>query len=161
MITPLELEKLEFEKKLGGYKCESVDEWFNIIKNDYNTVYKENIALKDKIGGMEELISKYKAMEDTLQSSILLAQQTGEKAISTANSEAELIVSRAKDQAEAIISEAKSERQKLTEKSEDIRKNIAVFAAKNISMLRSQIELLNQINTDSLTSTFRQDITEE
>ena len=68
MMTPLELEKLEFDKTMNGYKRASVDDCFNLIKTDYETIYKENIALKDKIGVLEELIAKYKAMEDTLQS---------------------------------------------------------------------------------------------
>ncbi|MBQ7718824.1 MAG: DivIVA domain-containing protein [Clostridia bacterium] len=160
MITPLELEKLEFEKHMGGYKRTSVDDWFTVIKGDYEAIYKENIALKDKISVLEELIAKYKAMEDTMQSSILLAQQTGENAISAAKQEADLIISRARQQADAAENDAKQERQKLLEQSEKIKHDLNVFAAKNISLLKSQIEILNQINSDCLNSRVDQEETD-
>ena len=150
MMTPLELEKLEFDKTMNGYKRASVDDCFNLIKTDYETIYKENIALKDKIGVLEELIAKYKAMEETLQSSILLAQQTGENAVSAARQEADMIVSHARQQAEAVTNEARQEKQALAGEAEKIRTELTAFAAKNISLLKSQIEILNQINNDCM-----------
>ena len=160
MITPLELEKIEFDKKIGGYKRSSVDDWFNVIKGDYEALYKENIALKDKISMLDELISKYKAMEDTMQSSILLAQQTGENAIASARREADAIIERARQQAEVVENDAKQEKQKLSEQSEDVRRELTAFAAKNISLLKSQIEILNQINNDCLINKFGQEANE-
>ena len=157
MITPLELEKIEFDKRVGGYKRSNVDDWFNVIKGDYEALYKENIALKDKISVLEELISKYKAMEDTMQSSILLAQQTGENAIAAARQEADIILERARQQADAARDDANQEKQRLVEQSENIRRELTAFAAKNISLLKSQIEILNQVNNDCLINKFGQE----
>ena len=150
MITPLELEKLELDKTFGrGYKISGVDDTLNLIKNDYETLYKENIAFKDRISVLEELVSKYKAMEDTMKNSIILAQQTGEEAISAAREQADIIIKNARNQAQAIEEESASEQKKLFEAKEDMKKDISVFAAKSISLLSAQIEILEQMKQEA------------
>ena len=150
MITPLELEKLELDKTFGkGYKISDVDDTLNLIKNDYETLYKENIAFKDRIAVLEELVSKYKAMEDTMKNSIILAQQTGEEAISAAREQADIIIKNARNQAQAIEEESASEQKKLFDAKESMKKDVSVFAAKSISLLTAQIEILEQMKQEA------------
>ena len=149
MITPLELEKLEIDKAFGGYKKSSVDDILALIKSDYETLYKENIAQKDRISVLEELVSKYKAMEETMKNSIILAQQTGEEAISASREQADILIKNARSQAQAIEEESRQEQKKLFDITENMKKDITVFAAKNISLLQSQIEILEQIKQEA------------
>ncbi len=149
MITPLELEKLEIDKSFGGYKKSSVDDLLALIKSDYETLYKENIAQKDRISVLEELVSKYKAMEDTMKSSIILAQQTGEEAISASREQADILIKNARSQAKAIEEESKEEQKKLFDVTENMKKDLTVFAAKSISLLQAQIEMLEQIKQEA------------
>ncbi len=150
MITPLELEKLELDKHFGrGYKISGVDDALNLIKNDYEELYKENRSLKDKIAVLEELVSKYKAMEDTMKNSVILAQQTGEEAISSAREQADIIIKNARNQAQAIEEESNRDQKKLFDVTENMKKDITVFAAKNISLLQAQIEMLEQIKQEA------------
>ena len=146
MMTPLELEKLEFAKRFGkGYSVQEVDDAFAMIRRDYENLYKENIDYKDKINVLEELVSKYKAMEETMRNSIILAQQTGEAAITTAREQADLIVKEARDKAEAIQKENEAKQKALLAESVNIKKDISVFAAKSISLLHAQIEILDKL----------------
>ena len=150
MITPLELEKLDIDKTFGkGYKISSVDDLLALIKGDYETLYKENIAQKDRIAVLEELVSKYKAMEDTMKNSIILAQQTGEEAISASREQADILIKNARSQVKAIEEESKEEQRKLFDITENMKKDLTVFAAKNISLLQAQIEILEQIKQEA------------
>ncbi|MBO4898013.1 MAG: DivIVA domain-containing protein [Clostridia bacterium] len=149
MITPLELEKLEIDKSFGGYKKSSVDDILALIKSNYETLYKENIAQKDRIAVLEELVSKYKAMEDTMKNSIILAQQTGEEAISASREQADILIKNARSQVKAIEEESKAEQRKLFDVTENMKKDLTVFAAKNISLLQAQIEILEQIKQEA------------
>ncbi len=149
MMTPLELEKMEFEKAMGNkYKKASVDDVFEIVRRDYEEIYKENIAFRDKISVLEGLISKYKAIEDSMQSALLLAQQTGEESIKLAREKADSQIHAAEQKAEAIISTAEADRMKIVDLSVQAKKNLSVFSAKSISLLEAQIEILNQIKSD-------------
>ena len=133
MFTPLELEKIEFGSAfMGGYKREDVEDVFNELTNDYETLYKDNIALKDKVQVLENLIDKYKGMEDALQNALLLAQTSSDAAIRSAQEKAENIVKEAEEKAAYILREAEENANVWRQREMDTQQNIRVFAAKNI-----------------------------
>lgn len=149
MMTPLELEKIEFEKAMGNkYKKSSVDDAFEIIRRDYENIYKENIEYKDKVTMLEELIGKYKAIENSMQNALLLAQQTGEDCIKVARDKADFTIHSAEEKADAILAEAESERKKILDRTIDAKKNLSLYSIKNISLLEAQIEILKQLKND-------------
>ena len=150
MITPLEMEKLEFETKLGGYKKDSVDGVFQVIKSDYEKIYKENIELRDKISVLEGLVSKYKDMEDTMQSAIILAQQSADYAMASAIEKADAIMKEAEAKAIAYESEQVARRESIKASITSLEKDLTVFVSKNISLLQSQIDILNKMKNDTL-----------
>ncbi len=153
MFSPLELEKLEFEKAfMGGYTKRSVDETFALVINDYSALYKENIAYKDKVSMLDELVKKYKAMEDTMQNALLLAQTASDAAVNTAREKADALTKDAEEKIALLNRDAEEERKRLEEQYLKIKREISVFAAKNTSLLMSQIEILrnmaNEENTE-------------
>ena len=150
MYTPLELERLEFETKMGGYRKTNVDEVFNLLRQDYEALYKENISLKDKISMLEELVSKYKSMEDSMNNALVLAQTTGETVIRSANEKAENIIKQAQMKAGEMEKEAEKEIRDLIAKADDMKKSISVFAAKNISLLNAQTEILKSMADEAI-----------
>ncbi len=148
MFTPLELEKIEFGGAfMGGYKREDVEEVFNELTSDYETLYKENIANKDKLQMLQGLVDKYKTMEDALQNALLLAQTSSDAAIRAAQEKAQNIIKEAEDKAAYIVKEAEASVQALVQRELDLKRNISVMATRNISQLRSQIEILNGMIT--------------
>lgn len=150
MMTPLEMEKLEFETKLGGYKKDSVDGIFQVVRSDYEKIYKENIELRDKISVLEELVSKYKNMEDTMQNAIILAQQSADSAMAAAREKADAIMKEAEAKAIAYESEQVAKRESLKASIQNLEKDLTVFVSKNISQLQAQIDILNKMKHDSL-----------
>jgi len=160
MFTPLELEKLEFGSAfMGGYKREDVEEVFNELTADYETLYKENIANKDKLQMLQGLVDKYKTMEDALQNALLLAQTSSDAAIRAAQEKAQNIIKEAEDKAAYIVKEAEASAQSFAQRELDLKRNISVFAARNISQLRTQIEILNgMVAQEEATSSFVQPI---
>ncbi len=144
MFTPLELEKIEFGGAfMGGYKKRDVEDVFNELSADYETLYKENISNKDKLQMLQGLVDKYKAMEDSLQNALLLAQTSSDAAIRAAQTKAENIIKEAEEKAAYIIREAEENVKAAVQRELDLKRNINVMATRNISQLRSQIEILN------------------
>ncbi|MDD6308657.1 MAG: DivIVA domain-containing protein [Clostridia bacterium] len=144
MYTPLELEKIEFGNAfMGGYKKEDVEEVFQTLCHDYEELYKESIANRDKISMLEGVVEKYKAMEDALQNALLLAQTSSEAAIRAAQEKAQSIIKEAEDKASYLAKEANASVQDLSRKEADMKRGLQVFATRQISNLRAQIEVLN------------------
>lgn len=106
MFTPLDIETKTFKTSLGKYKKDEVDDFIRLVAADYKELYMERIALKDKVVALSEAISRYKSMEDVLQSSIVVAQSTGEEVKRSASEKAKNIVEEAEIKANAIIVEA-------------------------------------------------------
>jgi cell division initiation protein len=106
MFTPLEVETKTFKASFGKYKKAEIDEFLELVAADYKELYMERIALKDKIVALSEAIARYKSMEDVLQSSIVVAQSTGEEVKRTASEKAQAIIEEAEIKANAIVVEA-------------------------------------------------------
>ncbi len=152
MFSPLELEKIEFETKLGGYKKESVDHFMSVFCKDYETLYKENIAYKDKVGVLEELVSKYKSMEDSMHSALMLAQTTSEAALKNATEKADQMIAAAQNKIDIMNKEAEEKVREIAVKQDDMKRNTAAFVTKNIAVLKTQIDILNGMLEEVLSS---------
>lgn len=96
MLRPIDIQNKEFEKKIRGYSCDEVDDFLDLIIQDYDLLFKENQTLKDKIGLLTETVERYKQMENTMQKSIDMARQTAEDTRRNAETEASAIINKAK-----------------------------------------------------------------
>ncbi|MDF2820096.1 MAG: DivIVA family protein [Clostridiales bacterium] len=110
MITPLEIESKEFKGAFaGGYDKKEVDSFIKDMLKDYEKLYKENLEYKDKLGVLQDGISYYKSMEETLQKTLLLAEKTADETRSSARTVANQIEKDAELRAKEIIQAARLE----------------------------------------------------
>ena len=79
MLTPIDIQNQDFAVKFRGYDADEVDDFLDLLGSDYEKLYKENMDCKDRITKLEENLNQYKSIENTLQSTLLVAQSTGEQ----------------------------------------------------------------------------------
>ncbi len=96
MLKPIDIQNKEFEKTFKGYNCDAVDDFLDIVIQDYEALCKENVALKDKVRLLSEAVERYKEIEDTMHRSLDVARQSAQDIKNNANMEAQAIVNRAK-----------------------------------------------------------------
>lgn len=96
MLRPIDIQNKEFEKKIKGYNCDEVDDFLDVVIQDYELLFKENQTLKDKIALLTETVERYKQMENTMQKSIDIAKAATNDARKNAEAEANAIISKAK-----------------------------------------------------------------
>lgn len=77
---------------MRGYNCDEVDEFLDKISEDYEELYKDNSSLRERVNTLEERLNHYDKMEETIQNTLLLAQNAAEQAKETAQKEADLII---------------------------------------------------------------------
>ncbi len=150
MLTPLDLETRTFVKKFGKYKAEEVDEFMTALRVEYEKLYKENLALKDKVSMLSDAIKQYKSMEDTLQSAIIVAQNTGEEVKRNAYAKAENIVNDAELKASTIISDAGKEVTRINYQFEEMKRSVEIYRAKMVSLISSQMDILKGFDTEGI-----------
>ena len=49
MITPIEIQNKEFRRAFRGYSEDEVDDFLKIVTEDFESLYKENMDLKEKV----------------------------------------------------------------------------------------------------------------
>ena len=146
MLTPLEIENKKFKKELIGYSVAEVEEFVQLVTESYETIYKENLANRDKINMLSSAIKQYKTMEETLQNAILVAQSAGEEVTRNAKAKAENIINEAQNSAAQILADAGKEVTKVSYEYEEMKRNVEVFRTRIISLLTSQLDIVKEFS---------------
>lgn len=141
MITPMDIHNKGFETGFRGYDKASVDAFMAELVHDYETLYRENREMTDKIEQLEKRIAQYEKMEATMNDALVLAQETGENVKNSARKEADLIIQEAEQQRRHILEEAERQLREGCEKYAVIRNEVAVFKARMESLLNSQLQM--------------------
>ncbi|MFA7532816.1 MAG: DivIVA domain-containing protein [Tissierellaceae bacterium] len=148
MITPLDIQNKEFKKTLLGYKSQEVDSYLDSINEDYEKLYKENIELKDKIGILTDQIKQYNNLEETLKSTLVVAQSTADEVTSSARKKAELIIEDAEISAKNRITSALDEVRKIREEYDKLENEIYMFKTRYESFLKAQLISLEEFHNN-------------
>lgn len=157
-LTPLDIESKQFSKGFYGFNAHEVKTFMGEVLVNYESLYKENIELHDKINLLNEGIQYYKTIEDTLQNTLILAEKTAEETKATARKRGEQIEKEAEIKAQAIINEAKNEIYKINKKREELIKQydaskiqVKYFLKAQLEMTeKNELELYNSIGIEPL-----------
>ena len=145
MLTPLDVQKQEFNVKFRGYNADEVDNFVDLVGKDYEVLYKENAELKQQIKALKNDVEKYKAMEGTLKEAIILAQTTADDVKKNANEKASNIIAEANNNAAGIVRDADG---KLLEKKSELtqlKMEIGKYHAEIKGICNGILEILNKI----------------
>lgn len=138
-ITPVEITNKDFKRTMRGYSTDEVDEFLDEIVEDFEALYRENASLKDRIEGFNEKIEHYSSLEKTLQSTLILAQNTADATKIQAEKEAEHIIENAKIKADAIIENSNKENERLKREYEKYRMEFSNFKMRVLNFMESQM----------------------
>lgn len=148
MLTPLDIESKVFTRTVSGYSVSEVKQFMKEILINYEKLYRENIELKDKVNLLNEGIQYYKTIEDTLQSTLLLAERTAEDVKAAARNKSDQIIKEAELKSYTIINDAQSEIYRINKEKESL---IRSYDASKIQMrqfLKAQLELTEKTDLE-------------
>ena len=145
MLTPLDLNGKTFSKSFRGYDADEVNQFFLQVSKEYERLYQDNVELKDSVERVSAKLEYYQRMESTMQSTLVVAQETAEEVKKNSLQKAEVLTKETElacsKQKEAIVSfcnklradtEAEITRMKSEAEaySEEIRKQADAYAVK-------------------------------
>lgn len=142
MLSPMDMQNKEFKKAIRGYDESDVDAFLDDVIQNFENLYRENTALKEKLSEKSERVDSFQGMEETLKKAIVVAQEAGDSLKMNARREGELIVREAEINAKKIIDEAMNRAQKLISEHDSVRKDAVVCRARLKTVLQAQLELL-------------------
>ncbi len=149
-LTPLDIHNKEFSKAFRGYDEDEVNEFLDQIIKDYELIIREKKELEEQLKEMQEKLRHFNNIEDTLNKSIIVAQETAEELKNSAQKEAKLIIREAEKNADRIINEALSKARKIALEIEDLKKQSKVFRNRLKLLVEAQLDMINSDDWDEL-----------
>lgn len=149
-LTPLDIHNKEFSRGFRGYDEDEVNEFLDQVIKDYEMVIREKKQLEEKVAELTEKLNYFTNIEETLNKSILVAQETAEEVKRNAQKEAKLIIKEAEKNAERIISEALAKSRKIALEIEELKRQSKVFRTRFRMLVEAQLEMLNNSDWDDL-----------
>ncbi|UII57338.1 DivIVA domain-containing protein [Cytobacillus spongiae] len=149
-LTPLDIHNKEFSKGFRGYDEDEVNEFLDQVIKDYELVLREKKELETKLSDMNERLGHFSNIEETLNKSIVVAQEAAEEVKRNAQKEAKLIMKEAEKNADRIVNESLSKARKIALEIEDLKKQSKVFRTRFKMLIEAQLDLLNNDDWDHL-----------
>ena len=160
-LTPLDIHNKEFHVKLRGYDQDEVNDFLDQVIKDYEAALKENERLNDSLKQNEEKLKYFNDLKDSLNQSIIVAQEAADKVKANSQREAEIInreaqkqgqdiIDQANEKARHILDEASKKAKKLAVETDDLRKQARIFRQKLQVMMESQLEVVKGSEWDEI-----------
>ena len=141
-ITPIDIQHKTFKKALQGYDRTEVDQFLDEIIETLEDDAHQRVALEAEIGDLKERISHFKAMEESLQNTLVLAQRTADEVKASAHKEADLIREQARLAAEReiasyndAIADVRREHQRTIEAAEKSKSELRSLLTTHLALL--------------------------
>lgn len=145
MLTPIDFDNKEFKNAFNGYNKDEVDDFLSLAKSEFDKLYRDNIALKDKINMLSEAIKEYKNMEAALQNTIVTANNIADEVKRTAQLNAENLMKEAENKAKEVLMKAQQEITDIREKHETLIQDYNAYKAKIRSIVEAQMRVLDDL----------------
>ena len=125
-ITSLEIKDKTFGTRFRGFDPEEVDEFLDIVVRDYEDLVRSNHDKERHIKSLEERLSYFDEMKDSLSQSVLIAQDTAERVKQAAQERSNNIIQQAEQDAQRLLEEAKYKANEILRQATDNAKKVAV-----------------------------------
>ncbi len=107
MLTPSKIKNHHFEASgKNAYRAQSVDDFFDIVADSYEQMFKENGELVKKISLLAERVEEYRNDEDNIRAALLTAQRMADQIMRETNEKADAQLAEAATSAKKTEAEA-------------------------------------------------------
>ena len=146
MLTPQEVSERAFQKaSFGGYNMAQVDEFLDVLTEDYSALYSENAVLKGKMKVLVDKVEEYRSTEDAMRKALMAAQRMADDLVREAENKKAALIREAEEEAlkrkEELVRELEAEEFRL----QQAQQTTAAFVEKVRALQAGQTEFLDKL----------------
>lgn len=141
-LTPNEILSKEFESKFRGYDVDQVNDFLDVVRVDFEKALDENEVYKRKLADSEEKLEYFAQLQDSLNSSIMVAQDAAERLKQNARKEAELILFEAEREADRVIGDASDQAKRIYQENEELKRNSGIYRQRLTQIIESHLSMI-------------------
>ena len=143
-LTPLDIKNKSFSTKFKGYSPEEVDDFLDQIIEDYEESLRKVKELEKSLKYAEEKLTYFSELKDTLNQSIIVAQNTADKLKDTATKESNMLVTGAEAEAKQIMNDANNKAEKTVSEAKTFANDIVNNAQRQATQLAVETDDLKK-----------------
>ena len=140
-LTPIDIHNKEFRRTFRGYDEAEVDDFLDEVIREFESLLKEQAALRDELRQASAELARYKNLEDSMNRALMAAQEAAEGTIANAKKQADFIIREAQNQARDIERQAQARVAEARARLEDILRETEAFKLRMRSLLLAQLDL--------------------
>lgn len=153
MLTPIDIHNKEFSTKFKGFEPEEVNDYLDEVIRTIEQLIRDNKDLEKRIRFSEEKVAYFNSIQETLNKSIIVAQEAADRLKENARKDAEIIIFEAEKAAEGLLKEAAEKATQINRETDVLKKETRLFRQRLQIMVESQLELIKNEEWDALLKT--------
>lgn len=154
-LTPNDIVHKKFDTKFRGYDADQVNDYLDIIVARMEELIQENNRLNQELSAAVDKNNYFAQLQDSLNSSIVVAQEAAVRLKQNARKEAELIIFEAEREANNHVNEANEHAQSLIQEVNSIKRQNQIYHQRVENLVREQLEFITSNEYQEL---FKEDV---
>src|SRR5690606_25931354 len=150
VLTPLDIHNKEFPVKMRGYDQDEVNDYLDQIIKDYEAILKDKKELEKNLKFAEEKVAYYNNLQESLNKSIIVAQEAADRLKENSDKEAAIIIQEAENNADRLLNDSVEKARRITAETEELKKQSRVFRQRLQLLIESQLEMVKNNEWDEL-----------
>ena len=135
----------KFHYEANGYNRSEVNAFIERVIRETEGIINKCQEQKQELKSLEEKLESYKALEDSINKSIVNAEKTSDNIKRLAREEANVIVSDAKNNASRIVNDALIRSERIEQQADALERNIKIFKRKLKIIVEQQLAVVEEI----------------
>ena len=146
MLTPQEVKSRAFQRaSFGGYNMGQVDEFLDILTEDYTALYNDNAVLKSKMKVLVDKVEEYRSTEEAMRKALMTAQRMADELVQEAEKKKAVILAEAEIEAAKRFEELKGQVEAEEFRLRAAQENTASFVEKMRALYTEQVQFLAKL----------------
>ncbi len=138
----------KFSTAFNGYSKVEVNEFVANVTKEYESMLNKLKAQDEEIEKLKSNLVKYKDLEETLNKTILIAEDTSNQIKRMARDESKGIVEDAKRNASRIVNDALLKYQEIEKSAEELKKRVILFKRQFKQTIETEVDVIDGIADD-------------
>jgi cell division initiation protein len=135
----------KFTTSFNGYNKEEVNNFVATVAKEYETMLEKLKLQDEEINNLKGNLVRYQDLEQTLNKTILMAEDTSNQIKRMARDEGKTIVDEAKRNASRIVNDALQRCEELERDAEELRRRVITFKRKFKQAIEAEVEVIDEI----------------
>ena len=148
MITPSDIQSIEFTRGVRGYRPEEVDKFLDDLTVDYEALLEENSILQKELEAVNQKLGEYKSQEGAVLKTLETAKSLMSDISASAEKRADILLKNAQLDAELKSRQAEDAVERLKEEEINLKRRVASIRSRFKTILETELERFDDLTEE-------------